>query len=214
MGILVQQNLIYHHTDTDNGVTYYEANPDACYNLVRSGKVLDVIECNYGSAERELVQTLMLLGHARVADLVQAFSSRLSKTNGHSNGTHSDADEKITSQSQLHQALSRLIQAEIVEPVRPESFRKPTDIFHEIRDDVAKTAPGEKATKKKDQQTQETADRFRQYRDRSKLLKRQLDQDHGLTFKRRKIGNGVGDHHEGGRVVEVNVCNLTSPSSC
>ena len=189
--MLVQQNLVYHHTDADTTITSYEANPDGCYNLVRSGKILDVIESRYGPAERELVQTLMLLGHARVADLAQAFSARGPKVNGHVNGSES---ERITSQSQFHHTLARLVQAEIVEPMRPESFRKPADVYQEIKEDVTKTLPGEKSTKKKDQQLEEMQERYRVYRDQPKMLKRKLDQEHGPAGKRRKLANGHGTH--------------------
>lgn len=206
LGVLIQQNLIFHHTDLDTGVVHYEGNPEACYSLTRFGKILEVVETNYGFRERELVQTLLSLGHTRVGDLVQAFSSRFAHTNGHTNGTHDDATaDRIISQSHLHETLARLVQAEIIEPVRPESFRKPADVFHEIRDSVEKTAPGEKATKKKDQLHQETADGYKQYRERSKQLKRQLDQDHGDSGKRRKLENGSRDQRNGHRAIEVNV---------
>ncbi|KAH8177942.1 RNA polymerase III subunit RPC82 domain-containing protein [Sarocladium implicatum] len=204
LGVLVQQNLLFHHTDADNGATHYEANPDACYNLVRSGKILDVIETNYGAPEREVVQILMLLGHARIADLVHAFSSRGgTKTNG-VNGSHVDEPEGVASPMHLHKTLARLVQAEIVEPVRPESFRKPADIYQEIIDEVTKAAPGEKSTKKKDQQSQEIEEQYRQYQERAKMLKRQLDQDHGPTGKRRKLENGAGSHQDDQRRIEVN----------
>lgn len=98
-----------------------------------------------------------------------------------------------------------MIQAEIVEPVRPESFRSPADIFHEIRDEVAETAPGERSTKKKEQQLLETHERYRQYLERSMMLKRQLDQDHGPNAKRRKLENGTGSHQDDHHKVEVNV---------
>jgi hypothetical protein len=152
-----------------------------------------------------------MLGHARVADLVHAFSARGAKPNG-VNGHHADDAERITSPAHLHQALARMIQAEIVEPVRPESFRKPEDVYLEIRDDVTRTAPGEKATKKKDQQQQETEERFREYQARAKMLKRQLDQDHGPTGKRRKLENGTGSHQDNYHKVEVNVRALLQTS--
>ncbi|CRK44558.1 hypothetical protein BN1723_019488, partial [Verticillium longisporum] len=36
LAVLVQQNLLYHHAIAGSSVASYEANPDACYNLVRS----------------------------------------------------------------------------------------------------------------------------------------------------------------------------------
>ncbi|KAF7562710.1 hypothetical protein G7046_g1409 [Stylonectria norvegica] len=193
LGVLLQQNLLYHHTDPDNNVTNYQANPDACYSLVRSGKILEILESQYGAAERDLVQTLMLLGHAKIADLAQAFGSRAPKANGHANGAHDSHSGLIESEGELNSVLTRLIRAEIVETVRPDSFRNPTDIYQEIEDDVLKTGPGEKMARNKGDSQRQIMDRFRTFRDQSKILKRQLDtQDPGgrFTAKRRKLANG------------------------
>ncbi|KAK2683572.1 RNA polymerase III Rpc82, C -terminal [Fusarium oxysporum f. sp. vasinfectum] len=172
IAVLIQQNLLYHHTDANTDITYYQADADACYNLVRSGKILNVIENQYGIAERELAQTLMQLGHARIADLSQAF--------GH-----------------LNSVLVRLIRAEIVETVRPESFQNPRDVYREIEDEVTKPRPGEKVTKGKIEAQREVIERSRTYRDQSKTLKRQLDMSGGPKPKRRKLVNGATQNGHG-----------------
>ncbi|KAM0556797.1 hypothetical protein ACHAPJ_005857 [Fusarium lateritium] len=194
LAVLIQQNLLYHYTDPDTDVTSYQPNADACYNLIRSGKILDVIEKQYGIAERELAQTLMQLGHARIADLSQAFGSRAPKINGHTNGDHDSHDGLIESESHLNSVLVRLIRAEIVETVRPESFRNPRDVYREIEDDVTKPRPGEKVTKGKIEAQREIIERSRTYRDQPKTLKRQLDLSGGPTQKRRKLANGVSQN--------------------
>ncbi|PFH58973.1 hypothetical protein XA68_12970 [Ophiocordyceps unilateralis] len=190
LGVLIQQNLLYHNTDAATGVTSYEANSDACYNLMRSGKILEVIESQYGNAERELVQTLMLLGCARVADLGQAFGSRVPSTNGHTNGTQGSVSGLISSEHHMHQVLSRLIQHEIVETVQPDSFRNPADVYREIESEITKTAPGDKASKNKIEQHMQIVERFKEFRNQSKALKRRLDHTYGSTAKRRKVENG------------------------
>lgn len=192
LGVLTQQNLLYHHTDPDTRSTNYEVNSTACYNLVRSGKILETIESQYGVAERDLVQTLMQLGYARVADLTHAFTSRAPKMNGHTNGSHEPSSGLIESKAHLHAALARLVQAEILETVRPESFRNPAEVYREIDADVTKTAPGEKASKYRIEQHMQTVQSYKAFRDQSKALKRQLDQTSGYTTKRRKLQNG---HH-------------------
>ncbi|KAF4341740.1 DNA-directed RNA polymerase III subunit RPC3 [Fusarium beomiforme] len=194
---MLVQNLLYHYTDPDTDVTSYQANADACYNLVRSGKILEVIENQYGVAERELAQTLMQLGHARIADLSQAFGSRAPKLNGHTNGEHNSHDGLIKSESHLNSVLVRLIRAEIVETVRPESFRNPTDVYREIEDEVTKPRPGEKVTKGKTEAQREVIERSRTYRDQPKTLKRQLDMSGGPKPKRRRLLNGASQNgHE------------------
>jgi DNA-directed RNA polymerase III subunit RPC3 len=74
--VLVQQNLIYHHTDKPTGVTHYEANYNAAYALVRSGKILNFVEAKYGTLAQELVHGLLLLGHTKVADLLKAYDAQ------------------------------------------------------------------------------------------------------------------------------------------
>ncbi|KAF5003731.1 hypothetical protein FDECE_9739 [Fusarium decemcellulare] len=190
LAVLIQQNLLYHHTDPDTDVTSYQANPDACYNLVRSGKILDIIENQYGTAERELVQTLMLLGHARITDLSHAFGSRAPRINGHTNGDHDSRNGLIESESHLNYVLVRLIRAEIIETVRPDSFRNPQDVYREIENEVTQTRPGEKVTKTKGEAQRQIIDRIRTFRDQSTTLKRQLDQSGDFGTKRRKLTNG------------------------
>jgi DNA-directed RNA polymerase III subunit RPC3 len=197
LAVLIQQNLLYHHTDPDTNVTSYQANADACYNLIRSGKILDVIETQYGTAERELTQTLIQLGHARIADLSQAFGSRAPKINGHTNGDHDSHDGLIESEGHLNSVLVRLIRSEIIETVRPESLRNPQDAYREIEDDVTKPRPGEKVSKGKSEAQREIIDRTRTYRDQSKTLKRQLDMSGGPKPKKRKLTNGASQNGHG-----------------
>jgi DNA-directed RNA polymerase III subunit RPC3 len=74
--VLVQQNLIYHYTDKPTGVTHYEANYNTAYALVRSGKILSFVEAKYGTLARELVHGLLLLGHTKVSDLLDAYEAQ------------------------------------------------------------------------------------------------------------------------------------------
>ncbi|KJZ71129.1 hypothetical protein HIM_09483 [Hirsutella minnesotensis 3608] len=196
LGVLIQQNLVFHHTDPDSRATSYEANSDACYNLVRSGKILEVIHSQYGAAERELVQYLLFLGCARVADLAHAFGSRAPTTNGHTNGILKTGSGLIESEQHLHSVLARLIQDDIVETVRPDSLRNPAEVYREIEAEVTKTAPGEKASKNKIDQHVEVVERFKTFRDQGRILKRQLDQSNGPTTKRRKLQNGSAHGHD------------------
>lgn len=171
---------------------------------MRSGKILEVINSQYGTAERDLVQTLMQLGYARVAELTHAFTSRAPKTNGHTNGSHESSSGLIESKDHLNVVLSRLIQAEILETVRPDSFRNPAEVYREIDDDVTKIAPGEKASKNKIEQHMQVVERYKTFRDQSKALKRQLDQYSGPSTKRRKLQNG-GSHSGFDDIPDLNV---------
>ncbi|KPM39464.1 hypothetical protein AK830_g7095 [Neonectria ditissima] len=190
LAVLIQQNLLYHHTNPDTSVTNYEANADACYSLVRSGKILEIVERQYGTAERELVQTLMLLGHARIGDLSQAFGSRAPKANGHTNGDHDSHNGLIDSEHHLNSVLGRLLRAEIIETVRADSFRNPKDVYREIEGEVLNTGPAQIAVKNKGEAQRQIIERFRNFRDQGQTLKRQLDQSGGFVSKKRKLANG------------------------
>ncbi|TFA99311.1 DNA-directed RNA polymerase III subunit RPC3 [Trichoderma ghanense] len=195
LGVLIQQNLLYHHTNPDTKRTTYDANPDACYNLVRFGKILEMIESQYGTAERDLVQTLLLLGYARIAELTHAYVSRAPTSNGQANGTgvNGAGSGLIQSETELHNVLNHLIRCDIIETVRPQSFRDPKDVYHEIEAEVTKTAPGEKASKTKIDQQRQIMEQYRSFTEQPKALKRQLDQFGGPVTKRRKLGNGFGE---------------------
>ena len=213
LAVLFQQNLLYTRIDPETKITTtYDANPFACYSLIRSGKILETIDQQFGSAERELVQTLLQLGHARVNDLNHAFGSRDSYTNGRTNGSQGHPNGLISSGDDLLLVLGRLIQADIVETVRPESFRNPVDIFHDIRQDVTKTAPGEKCTKTKTEQQEQILSRWRTFREQGKTIKRQLDQTRGASAKRRKLQNGraTNDGIDEETVPQLSVSSLSS----
>jgi DNA-directed RNA polymerase III subunit RPC3 len=222
----VQQNLLYVYAAPDSRIANYEANPDACYNIIRSGKIVDMVREEFGPAEEEVVRTLMQLGHARISDLVQAFGFQStngeSTSNGHSVNGHSASEYprgagNVRSLRDLHTVLGRLVIAEIVDQVGPKTFRNPDDIYREIEDEINKGLPGEKSTAKAKEKMRETVDsQFQAARDESKKLKRQLNQTMPLSVKRRKLApgahaqasNGLGD------VSEIDVSSSFLGRSC
>ncbi|OLN86212.1 DNA-directed RNA polymerase III subunit RPC3 [Colletotrichum chlorophyti] len=204
LAVLVQQNLVYHETDEKKTIGTYEANPDGCYNLIRAGKIIEMVGTEYGPAEQEVVQIIMQLGHARVSDLMQAFEGRDGPgingnhaINGHINGGNSksrvNGHASAQSSHNLHTILNRLVAAEIVDQVGPKTFRNPEDVYREIEEEVTKTAPGERTTaRNKELMQQEIAKRLREAREESKKLKRQLGRGAMFPTKRRKLANGNG----------------------
>ncbi|PYH79635.1 DNA-directed RNA polymerase III subunit rpc3 [Aspergillus uvarum CBS 121591] len=69
LAAMIQQHLIYHYTSYDEGVTYYEPNPQAAYYLVRSGKILAFIQDRLGKYAATVMSTIMYLGHAQISHL-------------------------------------------------------------------------------------------------------------------------------------------------
>ncbi|CAI7659196.1 unnamed protein product [Penicillium pancosmium] len=66
---MIQQHLAFHFTSVDDGNTYYEANPEAAYYLVRSGKILQLIEERLGEYAAKVMEVILFLGHASVRHL-------------------------------------------------------------------------------------------------------------------------------------------------
>ncbi|KAL2002191.1 hypothetical protein VTN02DRAFT_454 [Thermoascus thermophilus] len=98
LSAMIQQHLVYHYTSYDDGITYYEANPQAAYYLVRSGKILEFIEERLGKYAATVMETIMFLGHAQVSYLetlpeLQPEKSGQPETNGV--GDHDDDQSNI-----------------------------------------------------------------------------------------------------------------------
>jgi len=151
LAILVQQNLIYYQEHQDlksfETTTHYEANQDAAYDLVRFGKTMEIVESRYGIIARDMVESLLLLGHAKVSDLLDAWQERSQvkgKTNGHrglngTNGTHGEACDPIREASSV---LMKLLEAGLIQPIFPRMFNSPTDTQNRIEHAIEQTFEG------------------------------------------------------------------------
>ncbi|KKZ63191.1 DNA-directed RNA polymerase III subunit rpc3 [[Emmonsia] crescens] len=69
LAVLIQQHLIYHYTSLDDGITYYEASWRTAYNLVRSGRILQLVEEKFGDYAAKVLSTILDLGHVRISYL-------------------------------------------------------------------------------------------------------------------------------------------------
>ena len=54
-------------------MTTYEANINAAYALIRSGKYIQVVESKFGKFASEIVSNVLFLGHVRIGDLVHTY---------------------------------------------------------------------------------------------------------------------------------------------
>ncbi|KAI1869046.1 uncharacterized protein JN550_006033 [Neoarthrinium moseri] len=199
--VLIQQNLIFHQTDLDTGVSVYEANADAAYNIVRTGKILDVVHRNYGDEAKLLVHHVILNGYMTMSDLMQrrpqAATNGVPKTNGHVNGASSPTSAKLEDEGdqtqQTFDLIAHLIAVGILEPMSMTMLQTPDDVRAEIDRDIMKDYPtGLRGTKQKNEFNQRSVAGWKSYLDESKYLKRNLERDY-LNFsgaKRRKLANG------------------------
>ncbi|KAI5292916.1 RNA polymerase III subunit C82 [Ascosphaera acerosa] len=69
LAVLVQQHLVYHSTSRDDGLTYYEADWRHAYYLVRSGRILQLVQDRLGEYAAKVMEVVMYLGHAKVSYL-------------------------------------------------------------------------------------------------------------------------------------------------
>ena len=142
MSVLVQQQLVFWYTSAEDS-TVYEANTAVAYNLVRAGKYVQLAEEQLGNFAAATVSNLLLLGHARVGDLVQAY--RLDRTEGTDNpaaivtqpsikpiyngsiNTDISSDKNRISLASVHMTLRELLRVGFVSLANESYFRSEAD---------------------------------------------------------------------------------------
>lgn len=100
LAVLIQQHLIFHFTSLDDGVTYYEADWKNAYAIVRSGKIIQLVDDRLGEYAAKIMSAILYLGHVKVSDLEKMYHlispvakapGKGSKANG-VNGIHANRD--------------------------------------------------------------------------------------------------------------------------
>lgn len=145
-------------TSAEDNVALYEANQETSYALVRAGKYVKFTEDRLGEFATGIISNLLLLGHARVGDLAQAYKvARANDTKGKVEAAHGfpasataeEAETKAENEGQsrnltletLHLTLCNLLQTGLVQPVHETHFRSPAD----NRSEAEKEIPNPKA---------------------------------------------------------------------
>ncbi|KAL2017782.1 hypothetical protein VTK56DRAFT_1645 [Thermocarpiscus australiensis] len=212
LAVLLQQNLLFYHLDPDAEFAFYEANADHAYNLIRIGKILEMIDTSFGAPAKDVMQSLLLSGQTRVSDLVAAYQDKIDQASkdavffrenddleGETNGVNGDAQSAkksglvVKSTAHLNSIICRLVEAELVDVVHPKTFESHQDILKMVEKEVMdKYFPsGVKGTKAKVELQEKIAEGLRKVRGESKSLKRKLEQN-GTAAKRRKLFSGLG----------------------
>lgn len=212
LAVLLQYDLLFFYVAGPDRTTVYDANPSAAYNLLRSGKVLEMVETLHGADARDVMQSLFALGHTRIADLKEAYKAKINKadasrngangtSNGHTkyiNGDTPHHDESgargaaIRSLEHLNSVLCRLIHSEVLEVVSTASFKSFPDRQSETRE-MIKTkyfADGVRGLKKKEEYETRVSEELYNLRDEPRKLKRTLQTNGGGRQKLRKLLNG------------------------
>lgn len=209
LAVLIQQNLVYHHFDKDLRVTFYEANQDAIYFLLRFGKIIDAVNSRYGELARDVVQELLVLGSIKIGELANKFEPKqhnsVSESNGLEHENHS-ANGKVNgkngythtpSHSQLEDVLYRLTEGGFIELVVESMFLSPSDTYNKVENELIREVynGATKGTKQKDELRKKIRERLGEIRSdlQKGLLKRVANEGlNNVEAKRRKLANGVG----------------------
>ncbi|KXX81655.1 DNA-directed RNA polymerase III subunit RPC3 [Madurella mycetomatis] len=212
IAVLIQHNLLFYHIDSGADFAFYEANIDHAYNLIRTGKILEMVDTSFGAPAKDVVQSLLLSGQTRVSDLIAAYQDKIDQANKtaaingeddglgvETNGVNGDASPAkksgllVKSTAQLNSTICRLVEAQLIDVVHPKTFESPQDILKTVEKEVMdKHFPGGiKGNKAKVELQERIVEGLRKVRSESKSLKRKLEQN-GTTAKRRKLFTGVG----------------------
>lgn len=166
LAVLIKQNLAYHFHDELSSSTFYEANIQAAYFLIRTGKVLELIDARYGEVAREFTKIIMLLGHAKVSDIVEEYekqqqekleqerfeteaedeeahgdeqqngSSKEHSTNVVNVNKNGGVDDDWHTSGKMDEALWDLLAAGYLEPVFKNMFHSPTDTYNVVEKEL------------------------------------------------------------------------------
>jgi DNA-directed RNA polymerase III subunit RPC3 len=216
IAVLIQHNLLYYHLEPGSELAFYEANIDHAYNLIRTGKILEMVDTSFGAPAKDVVQNLLLSGQTRISDLIAAYQGKMDQVNKatahaasddpfgpETNGVNGDSSPKkpglpVKSTAQLNSVICRLVEAQLIDVVHTKTFESPQDILKTVEKEVIDKhfRGGVKGTKAKAELESLVAEGLRKVRDESKSLKRKLEQN-GAASKRRKLFAGAGTANGG-----------------
>lgn len=187
---------------------------------MRSGKIIEHVQSRYGPLARDIVQNLLFLGHARIADLLEACRSRQLKevlvngdgeaefmANGLQNG-HNEHTEDSES-NKIQDVLYQLLESGLVVPVTRTMLQSPSDLYSQVEREVlhSQFRNGTKGTKQKDELRAKVIERLRDIRSEGLAWQRKEVKrpSNGVSInggeKRRKLANGAGFVNCGSRAL-------------
>lgn len=210
---MIQHHLVFHLTSLEDGNTYYEANPHTAYYLVRSGKIIKLVEDRLGEYAARVMEALLFLGHASVRqleDLPELKYRKPAVLNGtrHDNAElqekemesdvsagQTNGDDTLHKPAPLHSTLKALASHGYIMRVREAHFQSPSDNWLEAQR-IVSARSDMKALKGKKQEeaimlkTQEVVDERT-----NGNLTQGLIHDGLPRGLKRKFGNGISNEH-------------------
>lgn len=136
---MIQLRLVFYHTAPDGSSTY-QANTDNAYNLLRTGKLIELVGKHLGSSAANIIEILSSLGYATAEELEahvaedqasETPSSLAPSTNGHVE------DKQIARvegkpKNDFRGALVQLIKSKYIRAVRQAHFHSLFDARQEV----------------------------------------------------------------------------------
>ncbi|KAJ2907140.1 RNA polymerase III subunit Rpc82 [Zalerion maritima] len=224
IAILYQLNLLYYWADPDtrSPTIYYEANHEAAYNLIRKGKIVNVVAQEYGNEAGRFLETLATFGHARIRDLAKTFIREdctpngglhvHEKSNGNGdvlmeNGYDGDEDPHLEEESigeKFNSMVADLLCADVLELCSINTFKSPRKLRASIEKQVIKSKYNgvkPKGSKGQEQFLGYVREELEEVRNQPRVLKEQL---------LRRLGNARRDKFENKKTKTENGTGVTS----
>ena len=110
---MIQLRLIYHHTDPD-GLTTYQGNTTNAYNIMRTGRLIDLVNRKFGPVAARIMETLTAAGFATAHTLEAQLVS------------HNDFADHLD-RGTFRVLLEQLIRSKYIKGVRETHFQPPHD---------------------------------------------------------------------------------------
>ncbi|KAI5787118.1 RNA polymerase III subunit RPC82-domain-containing protein, partial [Geopyxis carbonaria] len=154
--VLIQQHLVLHFTHLENGreETYYECDWKQAYGLVRTGRIIRLMEDRFGNDGATIASNLLQLGHARVGDFLAAYGISTSKAKGKPSKNAKtaplpapdqsviEADAPITSVEDLKTVMADMLRGRFLVEVQQHHMHPRTDLENGVRAELTKQLRG------------------------------------------------------------------------
>ncbi|MCJ1307299.1 RNA polymerase III subunit C82 [Agyrium rufum] len=148
LAVLIQHHLVQWYIPDGQPSASYEADWEAAYDLVRSGKLLSTVRDRLGSTAEKIFSSVLLQEYTRVDEILKAYGEKSQsspsthKTAGKNNvKPHSVNGEHNSSQSEPQHSkialkLQELIDAAFLMVVHPSHFRPKADNITEAENEL------------------------------------------------------------------------------
>ena len=164
--MLVQAQLVYHHTSSDRQ-TNYEANLRAAYDLIRNGKIIHLAKETLGQDAALVVAHILSVGQVTVKDLYRFWKQSHGDHNLQNGGSnhehrtsHGHSTESVGTQPHIHTAvqqgrsdlsnvLKRLVQDGFVLRLRRAHFHTSADNYFDVQSQLLSLEDGSAAKSRK-----------------------------------------------------------------